>query len=184
MAVWRTSDSPGFTFYSSTKPPGGAWGGPQVIVADADVNYVQFALSDAGDAVASWADPTPASTRISIRPAGGTWGAPETAVSAARDHRVAMSATGDVMLFTNIGMAPAKIESHFRPAGGSFQAAQVALDHSWYQTLPNQWFVEFDGLGRAVIIASYQEALGRWCTRTSATAGRGRRTRGGWTTTG
>ena len=53
MVVWRGDDGGGtLTHYSSVRPPGGAWGAPQVIVSDDDVSSVQFALTDNGTAVA------------------------------------------------------------------------------------------------------------------------------------
>ena len=74
MAVWRADDAGGTqTYYSSVRPPGGAWGTPQVIVADETVTYVEFAISDTGAAIASWGDTSPAGiwTRCALRAACG-----------------------------------------------------------------------------------------------------------------
>ena len=74
MATWNVTGAGTITHFSVHEPPGGAWGSPQVIVADPNVTYIQFALSDAGDAVASWVDSSPVGTWASIRPAGGDMG--------------------------------------------------------------------------------------------------------------
>src|SRR5215207_4408137 len=117
MVVWRVVSQQSTTLYSAVRPAGGAWGAPQTIPADADVTSVQFALSDAGAAVASWADSSPAGTWASVRPADGSWGTAEQVIDTTRDHAVAMSAAGDaIVLFRE--SYPGVISSSYRPAVG------------------------------------------------------------------
>ena len=129
MAVWRADDSGGtLTYYSSVRPPGGAWGTPQVIVADDDGHLRrQFAISDTGAAIASWGDTSPAGIWTSTRPAGGVWGAPEQITAVSNQHAVAMSATGDAVVVYR-APAPGDAFARYRPAGGSWGASQLVLD--------------------------------------------------------
>ena len=54
MAVWNKRTGGVTTHYSVVRPPGGTWGAPQPIVADADVTFMRLALGDNGDAIAVW----------------------------------------------------------------------------------------------------------------------------------
>ncbi len=155
MGVWRTTVAGVSTHYSSTRPPGGAWGEPQVIVADPNVNYVQFAMSDTGTAIATWVDTAPAGTWASIRPAGGAWGAPEQVATTFNQSAVAMSATGDAVVLYQ-GATPGWAFSRYRPAGGAWGGAQEVLKNN-YQNTMKRLMVEFDGTGRTVAIANFRE---------------------------
>ena len=99
MVIWLVVGSQGSTYYSAVRPPGGAWGAPQVVLADPEVSYLQFALSDSGAAIADL-DGLVAGRDVGVDPARrrGTWGAPEKVVDTARDLGVAMSAAGDAIV--------------------------------------------------------------------------------------
>ena len=156
MVVWRGDDAGGtLTHYSSVRPPGGAWGAPQVIVSDDTINSVQFALADNGTAVAVWADDSPAGTYATFRQAGGTWGQAEQVVATSRNHDVALSATGDAVLLYR-GSYPGYAFSKYRPAGGPWGAAVEVIVHNYPDTMQGL-MVEFDGLGRTVALAEFRE---------------------------
>ena len=159
MAVWYVSGSQSATFYSAVRPPGGAWGEPQVVLADPDVSSLQFALSDNGTAIATWTDSSPAGTWAKVRPGGGDWGAPEKVVGTARDFSVAMSAAGDAIVLLRDSY-PGTILSSYRPASGlgagTWGSTQEVLKNVYPDTLKGLK-VEFDGLGRAVAIATFRE---------------------------
>jgi hypothetical protein len=126
-----------------------------VVVADPNVTFVQFALSDAGDAIATWTDSSPAGTYASVRPAGGAWGAPEPVVATTRAHAVAMSASGEaVVLFQ--GPTPGYVFAKDRAVGGGWGGEQKVLENNYQDTL-REMMVEFDGTGRAVALARFRE---------------------------
>jgi len=157
LVLWRADDAGGTrTYYSSVRPPGGAWGQPQVIVADDTVTAVQFAISDAGAAIAVWGDDSPAGIWTSSRPAGGAWGAPEQITDASNQHSVAMSATGDAVVLYK-GPTPGYAFARYRPAGGAWGAAQEVLKNNFQNTM-QQPMVEFDGTGRVVALARFDQA--------------------------
>jgi hypothetical protein len=156
LATWNVDSGGTITHYSSVRPPGGAWGSPQVIVADPDLTYTQIAISDSGTAIAVWADATPAGTWASIRPAGGVWGAPEKVATTTRDHVVAMSGTGDAVVLLR-DVYPGALRSSYRPAGGAWGALQTVMVNSYPDTLQDLK-VEFDGTGRAVALAQFRES--------------------------
>jgi hypothetical protein len=159
MAVWRVDDdvSDTSTHYSVVRPPGGAWGQPQAIVTDPDISNVQFAVSDAGAAVAVWADPSPGGIWASFRPAGGDWGAPSKVVDPMLRHDVAMSATGDAVLLYQ-QTTPGWVYAKYRPAGGSWGGEAKVIENNFQNTIKNL-MVEFDGAGRTVAMASFNESL-------------------------
>jgi len=150
LAVWRIADGASFsTFYSSARPAGGAWGAPQQIVAG-NFGGIEFALSDAGEAVAAWT--STAGVQASIRPAGGAWGAPTTLTAQAdRSAHVAMSAGGDAVVTS--WDPPVWMRAFYRPAGGSWSGEET-VEQTNYQLEPNSQKVEFDGQGRAVSVFS------------------------------
>ncbi|HEX6021615.1 MAG TPA: hypothetical protein VFZ00_06430 [Solirubrobacter sp.] len=157
MAVWQADG----VFYSSVRPPGGTWGAPQEIVDDPDVSSIRFALADNGSAIAVFEDGSPQRGIYGVsRPAGGDWGDPGLIVAAVDvqhvlRHDVALSATGDaVLLFQQ--STPGYVYSRYRAAGGSWGAEQKVLENAFQNTIKNL-DVEFDGLGRAVAAASFNE---------------------------
>ena len=155
MVVWRVSEGGTQKHYSRTRPPGGAWEEPQEIVTDADVTSVQIALSDSGDAIAAWADSTPAGTWTSIRPAGGTWGTPELMSGSPASVNVAMSSGGDALVaykHPRLGLVYAR----HKPAGGGWGSQVEVLSNNYQDTL-RDLKTEFDGQGRAVVMARYRE---------------------------
>jgi hypothetical protein len=156
LVVWRADDAGGTrTYYSSVRPPGGAWGQPQVIVADDTVSAVQFAISDAGAAIAVWGDTSPAGIWGSSRPAGGVWGAPQQITAASNQHSVAMSATGDAVVVYRAPV-PGDAWARYRPAGGSWGTDQLVLDSPYHDQM-RELMAEFDGTGRAVALARFRE---------------------------
>jgi hypothetical protein len=156
MVVWSADGAGGTTtHYSSVRPPGGAWGAPQVIVAKDEVSTVQFELADNGTAVAHWLDSAPAGTYVSFRPPGGVWGQAEPVVATARRQDVALSPTGDAVLLYQAG-TPGYAYAKYRPAGGSWGPAVEVLKNNYQDTM-QQLMVEFDGLGRTVAIADFRE---------------------------
>ena len=156
LVVWRADDAGGTrTYYSSVRPPGGAWGQPQVIVADDTVTAVQFAISDGGAAIAAWGDTSPAGIWTSSRPAGGVWAAPQQITAASNQHSVAMSAAGDAVVVWR-APAPGDAWARYRPAGGSWGADQLVLDSPYFDQM-QEVMAEFDGTGRAVTAAVYHE---------------------------
>jgi hypothetical protein len=159
MAVWRVEDdtTDTATHYSVVRPPGGTWGQPQVIVTDADISNVQFAVSDAGAAVAVWADPSPGGIWASFRPAGGAWGAPAKVADPMLRHDVAMSATGDAVLLYQ-QTTPGYVYSKYHPAGGSWGAETKVLENAFQNTIKDL-MVEFDGGNRTVAMAAFNESL-------------------------
>ena len=188
MATWRVARRRDARHYSSVRPPGGAWGAPQLIVADLDVNFVQFAMSDTGDAIAAWADRSPAGTWAG--PAGG-WGVGR----AGADHRdarnyidVAMSATGDAVVAyrgPTPGAACRSLPARRRRLG---RRAEVMLNN--YPDTLKALMVEFDGPGarsrwrasassttRSASTSAHGRGLGTDATRSSTTTGSTRRTR-------
>ena len=65
------------THYSSVRPPGGAWGAPQVIVSkdQGSTQIWQFEFADNGTAAAVWTDTAPDGTFVSFTwHRNGTWG--------------------------------------------------------------------------------------------------------------
>ena len=134
LATWRVAGGGTVRHYSSVRPPGGVWGEPQLIVSDLDVAFVQLAVSDTGDAIATWVDSSPAGTWASIRPKGGTWGAPESIAATTLTSDVAMSATGDAVVAYK-GPTPGWVFARYRPAGGAWGGraggvAQQLLGHA------------------------------------------------------
>ena len=157
MAVWEADDASGtLTHYSSVRAPGGMWGAPQVIVADDAVDYVQFAMSDSGAAIALWADTSPVGTWASIRPAGGAWGLPEEIADTTLDRAVAMSASGDAVVVYR-GPSPGDAWARFRPAGGLSWGDEVMVLDSSTQNEMRELMAEFDGTGQAVAMARFRE---------------------------
>ena len=139
------------------RPPGGAWGAPQVILTDPRRSRAsQVAVSDNGDAIATWSE-TGAGTWSKIRPAGGVWGGAEKVSDLARDFDVAMSASGDAIVLLRDNY-PGTILSSYRtgPPAGSWGATQEVLKNNYPDTLKGM-MVEFDGLGRAVALADFRE---------------------------
>ena len=156
LAVWRADDAGGtLTYYSSVRPPGGAWGQPQVIVADETVTAVQFAISDGGAAIAAWGDDSPAGIWTSSRPAGGAWGMPQQINAVSNQHSVAMSAAGDAVVVWR-APAPGDVWARYRPAGGSWGGDSLVLDSPYFDQM-RELMAEFDGTGRAVAVAVYRE---------------------------
>jgi hypothetical protein len=154
LAVWRVTNGPdSHTFLSSARPAGGAWGPPQTIVTG-DISSVEFALSDAGDAVAAWNSGEP-SVEASVRPAGGAWSAPHELTGANQSARVAMSAGGDAVV-TSWNGATSTMTAYYRPAGGGWTGPETVF-HNAYSGTPTSQLVEFDGQGRAVSAFSRQE---------------------------
>ena len=146
MAVWEADDASGtLTHYSSVRAPGGTWGAPQVIVADDAVDFVQFAMSDSGAAIALWADPSPVGIWASIRPAGGAWGTPEKIADTTLDRAVAMSASGDAVVVYR-GPTPGYAWARFRPAGGAWGGEVTVLENSYSNNML-ELMAEFDGTG-------------------------------------
>ncbi|WP_211233020.1 hypothetical protein [Solirubrobacter soli] len=155
MAVWRVEDGNTDTHYSAIRGPGGSWEQPQTIVSDSDISNVQFALSDGGAAVAVWADPTPGGIWASFRPAGGAWGAPEKVANPMLRHDVAMSATGDAVLLYQ-QTTPGYVYSKYHSAGGSWGGEVKVIENTFQNTIKDL-MVEFDGGGRTVAMASFNE---------------------------
>lgn len=156
MVAWRGDDAAGTpTHYSSVRPPGGAWGAPQVIVSEVGSSTVQVALANNGSAIAVWTDDAPAGTFASSRAPGGTWTAPEQVVPTTLRHDVALSATGDAILLYQ-GSTPGWAFSKYRPAGGAWGGAVEVLRNG-YQNTMQSLRVEFDGAGRNVALADFRE---------------------------
>jgi hypothetical protein len=154
LAVWRVTNGPdSHTFFSSARAPGGAWGAPQQIVTG-DVSSVEFALSDAGNAVAAWNSGEP-SVEASVRPAGGAWSESHELTGANQSARVAMSAGGDAVV-TSWNPTTSTMTAYYRPAGGAWSGPETVF-HNAYSTAPTSQLVEFDGQGRAVSVFSRPE---------------------------
>jgi hypothetical protein len=154
LAVWEVSNGGGSTtFFSASRTAGGAWGAPQEIVTG-QLSKVEIAMGGNGDAVAAWDQLGPSAIRASIRPSGGDWGAPATLKSATQAVEAAMSATGDTVVLTNTGSV---VEAYYRPAGGSFGAAQQVETLPFATTVDQ--LVEFDGNGRPVAVFGQQGTL-------------------------
>jgi hypothetical protein len=156
MAVWSVDAGGTIAYHSAVRPPGGAWGAPQVIVSDGGIGDMRFALSDGGDAVVAYTDGdgTPG-TFAKLRPAGGSWGAAETIASTANRFDVAMSATGAAVV-AYMGPSPGYVFARYRPAVGSWGAAAEVMRNAYLNTL-DKVQVEFDGAGRTVAVADFRE---------------------------
>lgn len=156
MVVWRGDDeNETTTHYSSVRPPGGAWGAPQVIVSEEGLSSVQFELAANGTAAAVWTDDSPAGTYVSFRMPNGTWGPAEQVVATARNYDLALSATGDAVLLYR-GSYPGYAFSKYRPAGGAWGGAVEVLKHNYPDTMQGL-MVEFDGQGRTVALGEFRE---------------------------
>jgi hypothetical protein len=170
MAVWRARVSGVDTIYSSVRPPGGAWGTPEVVVADN--TFVRFGLSDAGDAVAAYSATGATWTRT--RPAGGTWQIPEKADPDGGFFDLAVARNGDAVIGT---FTVNQVQAYYRSAGGSWSGPEKVMEPGVQQdgTLNGPYMdVEFTGTGTAVLIDRIN--VGGFITMWGATRG------GAWST--
>jgi hypothetical protein len=170
MAVWSIKENK-TNIYSSVRPPGGAWGPPELLVADN--THAQFGLSDAGDAVAAYS--AAGSTWTRTRPAGGSWQAPEKADPDGGFFDLAVAANGDAFIGTYV---LTQVQAYYRPAGGSWSgpekvdAPNVQLDGTFNGPFMD---AEFTGAGTAVL--AYRLNVSSFITEWAAVRG------GGWSVT-
>jgi hypothetical protein len=167
MAVWQIHESGDDNVYSSVRPPGGSWGAPELLVADN--TYVQFGLSDAGDAVAVYS--SGGATWSRTRPAGGTWQAPEKADPDGGFFDLAVAANGDAFIGT---YSLLHVQAYYRPAGGSWSGPEkvdepgVQMDGTHNGPYLD---AEFTGTGTAVM--TYRINIAGFYTEWGAVRGAG-----------
>jgi hypothetical protein len=170
MAVWQAHVGGTDNAYSSVRTPGGAWGTPELIVAN-NTN-TQFGLSDAGDAIAVYADANGAWSRA--RPAGGAWGTAEKVWDGNKAVYLAVSRTGDAVIGTYQNTF---MQAYYRPAGGPWGGVENVKNANVILTgvaVPPM-DVEFTGTGTAVML--FRVNPGGFHTVWGAIRG------GGWATT-
>ena len=166
MAMWRVQEGNTTNVYSSVRPPGGAWGAPELVAGGA--TYVQFGLSDAGDAIAAWSDGAAAWSRA--RSAGGTWQAPEKVWTANKAVYLAVSGTGDAVIGTYENTF---MQAYYRPAGGTWGGVENVMNANVFLigvAVPPM-DVEFTGNGTAVML--YRINVSGFYTMWGATRGAG-----------
>jgi hypothetical protein len=156
MVAWNVTEGGMYKHYSRTRPPGGAWGEPQLIVADANTSRVEIALSDSGAAVAMWADAAPAGTWASTRAANGAWEPPVLLTASTLFLNVAMSGAGDALV-TYRHPTLGYVLTRYKPAGLAWEAEEEALRNNQAAGSLLEVEAEFDGAGRAVVMARYRE---------------------------
>jgi hypothetical protein len=147
MAVWRARVGGTDNVYSSVRSPGGAWGAPELIVADN--TYAHFGLSDAGDAIAVFSDAGGAWSRA--RPAGGTWQPKEKVWDGNKAVYLAVSRSGDAVIGTYENTF---MQAYYRPAGGSWGGVENVMNANVILSgvaIPPM-DVEFTGTGTAVML--------------------------------
>ena len=167
------------TYYSAVRPPGGAWGAPQVIVADR-----RSPTCSSRSATLARRSP---SGRIRRRPGPGRRSGPPGARGARREdrrsardlHGVAMSAAGDAIVLSPRQPRPGDPRRRYRPAGGSWGATQEVLENIYPDTIKSA-----DGRIRrdsdsAVALADFREFVDtvRVNVRSAAGGAGARRTR-------
>ena len=166
MAMWRAHVGGTDNVYSSERPPGGAWGAPELVATN--MTSAQFGLSDAGDAIAVYADSAGAWSRA--RPAGGTWQPPEQVWSGNKAVYLAVSRTGDAVIGT---YEFTFMQAYYRPAGGAWGGVENVMNANVILSgvaIPPM-DVEFTGDGTAVML--YRVNPGGFQTVWGATRGSG-----------
>ena len=134
LAVWTTADA-GAT-HSAFRPRTGDWSAPaQISAAGHDAVSPQVAFDGRNNAIAVWsandaAAPTePSFIQAALRPAGGSFAAGQTISNesgTADDPQVAFDKRDNALLaWTRHDGSTFRVETTFRPQGGSFEIPQV-----------------------------------------------------------
>ena len=157
MVVWRgDDDDETTTHYSSVRPPGGAWGAPQVIVSEEGLSSCSSSWrSRTARRSAVWTDDSPAGTYVSFRMPNGTWGPAEQVVADGSQLRPGAQCNRRRRAPLP-GSYPGYAFSKYRPAGGAWGGAVEVLKHNYPDTMQGL-MVEFDGQGRTVALAEFRE---------------------------
>jgi hypothetical protein len=132
------------------------WLSPQTLSPPGyDASEQQVAFDPGGDAVVVWQQNGPSSNVIlaSARPAGGSFSAPQTLSETAKNASapdVASDAQGDaVAVWLQWDGSEERVQAAYRPAGGSFGAAQTLSEAGVEAETPR---VTMNGSGEAVAV--------------------------------
>jgi hypothetical protein len=135
VVVWRREGSPQ-RIHAAFRPAGGSFGAPETLSAEAGGGAfnAQVALDPAGDAVAVWqrSDGSDLRAQAAFRPAGSGWDSPETLSAAGQSAelpQVAIDSDGNALaIWHRFDGTDDRVQASFRPAGGSFGAADTLSD--------------------------------------------------------
>jgi hypothetical protein len=132
LVVFTRFDGANNRVQAKFRPVGGAWGAAQTLsAAGRDASEPQVAFDPAGNAIAVWTrfDGTVTRIETAFRPAGGSFGAVQTISTAGKNAsapRLSIDAAGKaVAAWERSDGTDLRIEAAVRPAGGSFNAAEV-----------------------------------------------------------
>ena len=156
VAIWVRSDGANLRIEAATRPPGGTFGGPQLLsAAGQSASEPQLALDPQGSAVAVWRRDDGANFRVeaATRPPAGFFGAPQLLSAAGQnafEPQLALDAQGNaVAIWTRSDGANFRVEASARPPGGTFGVPQL-LSAAGEDALEQQ--VAIDPQGNAVAI--------------------------------
>jgi hypothetical protein len=140
LAVWDSFDGGEQRIQASLRPAGGSFGTPQPIsAAGGDAQEPQPAFDPKGNAIVAWSfnDGAISRAQAAFRPAGGSFepaktiSGPSVAGQDANNVSVALDLQGNaIVIWDRSDTANSRIETAFRPAGGSFEPAKTISDAS------------------------------------------------------
>jgi hypothetical protein len=129
-----------------------------------EVSDPQVAFSRGGDALVVWRSFDGANSRIqaAFRPPGGSFGTPQTISDPGQDAfepQLAFDQGGNTLaVWTRSGGTNRRVQAAFRPAGGSFGAAQTLSDEGQHAFAPQ---VAVDPQGNAIVIWDRSDGTNR-----------------------